>query len=312
MLDPQLQPMFDRLAREFPQPPETLAPQEIRRIMDSMVQSPPPRPAHMEVSDVLVPVQSHQVPVRIYRPKAIVGPAPALIYFHGGGWMWGSIDSHDQVCLKIAQDAGVVVINVGYRLAPEHAFPAQVDDSIGVLRWVAQEAIALDIDPHRIAIGGDSAGANLATVAALIAKREGAPAVSFQLLFYPGIDTAFDLPSFEENRDAPVLSTAMSKWIWRQYLGPYFGSQDDRAVPMHATDLAGMPPAMILVANHDPLRDEGVLYAQKLIREGVSVELRSAARLPHGYVRAFAMSSDVREELDAACASLRRALLVKS
>jgi acetyl esterase len=308
MLDPQLQPMFDRLAREFPEPPETLPPQEIRRIMDSMVPPLPARPPDVGVTDTEVPVLSHQVPVRIYRPKAVLNPAPALIYFHGGGWMWGSIDSHDQVCLKIAQDAGVIVINVGYRLAPEHAFPAQVDDSIGVLRWASSQAATLGIDPGRIAIGGDSAGANLATVAALMAKREGGPAVRFQLLFYPGIDTAFDLPSFEENKNAPVLSAAMSKWIWRQYLGPYFERRDHRAVPMYADDLAGMPPAIILVANHDPLRDEGVMYAQKLIRAGVSVELRSAARLPHGYVRAFAMSSDVRDELDAACASLRRAL----
>jgi acetyl esterase len=206
--------------------------------------------------------------------------------------------------------AGVTVLNVGYRLAPEHPFPAQVDDAFGVVKWATRHAVKLDIDPERIAVGGDSAGANLATVAALLAKRAGGPSLKYQLLFYPGVDTSFDTPAYEENKDARILTTSMSKWIWRQYLGTYYDKRDDRAVPMHAPDLAGLPPAMVLIAQYDPLRDEGRIFADKLRGAGVPVELRCAPTLPHGYVRAFGISADVRAELDAAAASLRKALNV--
>ncbi len=309
MLDPQLEPMFARLRDVFPEPLETLEPAEIRGRMDAMVPPVPERPAGLAVDDLVADLGGWSIPIRRYDPAPDARePKPALLYFHGGGWMWGSIDSHDQVCQKLALDAGVVVFNVGYRLAPEAPFPAQIDDACQSLAWLIGNAGRFNLDPQRIAIGGDSAGAHLATVAALQARQSAGPQPCFQLLFYPGVDTAFNWPSFRENADAPVLSAKASEWIWRRWLGKAIEQRDERITPLHATDATGLPPAMVLVAQYDPLRDEGIAYAEKLVRAGVPVQLRCAMTLPHGYVRAFQASAAVRVELEAAAQALQQAL----
>lgn len=234
------------------------------------------------VEDRTIPLAGRDIPIRIYTPKG-QAPFPALVFYHGGGWVVGSIESHDAVCRELANLADCVVISVEYRLAPEHKFPAAVEDSYESLEWVAAHATELEIDPDRIAVGGDSAGGNLATVACLIAKERGGPRIVHQFLLYPSAGPAADYPSMTENAEGYLLTRDMMGWFQSHYLQ----SADDRTnpylSPILSDNLEGLPSATILTAQYDPLRDVGTAYAEKLQSHSVEVFHKNYDDLIHGF-----------------------------
>ncbi|UXA10542.1 alpha/beta hydrolase [Mycobacterium sp. SMC-8] len=247
------------------------------------------------------------IPVRVYRPPAEDTPLPAVVFIHGGGWTVGDLDTYDGQARMHAVGAGAVVVSVDYRLAPEHPYPAAVDDAWAVTRWVAENAGDLDADPARLAVAGDSAGGNLAAVVAQAARDAGI-ALRFQLLWYPSTTFDTSLPSFTENAEAPILDLAACKGFTRWYIGDTDLSEPPVTLVPARGELAGLPPAYIAVAGLDPLRDDGMRYAELLTAAGVAVELDHAESLVHGYLGYAGIVPAATEATDRGLAALRAAL----
>jgi len=230
------------------------------------------------------PKNAPDVPVCVYRPKAAASaPRPAVYEIHGGGFIMGNIDMMDAWCQRVAAEIGAVVVSVEYRLAPEHPFPAGVEDCYAGLVWTATEAKKLGIDPERIAIAGQSAGGGLAAATALLARDRGGPSICYQVLEIPELDDRLDTPSMLAFTDTPLWNRPNAVWSWRHYLGPdHEGEVSPYAAPARAKNLAGLPPAYISTMEFDPLRDEGILYGLRLLQAGVSVELHSYPGTFHG------------------------------
>ncbi len=240
------------------------------------------------VEDLAVPGPGGTIPARLYRPAARSGseaPAepPLLVWLHGGGWVVGSIDSHDALCRALCGRAEVAVLNVGYRLAPEHPFPAAVDDAVAAFTWAGENAAALGVDPERLAVGGDSAGGNLAAVVAQETSRGDGPAPALQVLIVPGVDFTEDRPSKELFATGYGLTRERIDWYENHYLGDH-PRHDPRCSPLLAEDLSGLPPAYIAVGGFDPLRDEGIAYADALRAAGVDVTLRVHGDAVHALI----------------------------
>lgn len=250
------------------------------------------------------------IPIRIYVPRALVSSAssPALVYFHGGGFVLGSIESHDAVCRVLADRAGVVVVSVDYRLAPEHKFPAAVEDTVAAFRWVQAHAAALSIDPGRVAVGGDSAGGNLAAVVCQEQARNRLENAAFQLLLYPGTDLARSMPSHRLFERGYVLDWELTSWYLAQYVRSDDDIRDVRGSPILEDRLSALPPSMVVVAGFDPLRDEGVAYAEKMKKAGVPVTLRRDEGAVHGYVSLAGGIAVGMSALEAAADALRAGL----
>ena len=213
------------------------------------------------------------------------GRRPALIYFHGGGWVFGNLDTHDALCRSIAKESGAVVISVDYRLSPEAKFPAAVDDSYAATKWVVANADRLGIDASRIAVGGDSAGANLATVIAMRCRDAGGPTLARQLLIYPVTDlSSFETESHRQLGDNYFLTRAAMQWFSSHYLASDDHKRHPEASPLHAPNLSGLPPALVITAEFDPLRDEGEAYARRLQEAGVPVTATQYPGMIHGFV----------------------------
>jgi acetyl esterase len=219
--------------------------------------------------------------VRVYRPAAD-DPLPVVVYFHGGGWVIGDIATHDTTCQRLAAGVPAVVVSVDYRLAPEHRFPAAVDDCDAATAWVSAHAAELGGDATRLAVAGDSAGGNLAAVVALRARHAHGPAIAFQLLVYPATDLTRSLPSHTENGEGYLLDTDAMTWFINQYLVDADPRHPD-ASPLFVDDLAGLPPALVVTAEFDPLRDEGEAYAQRLRDAGVDVTTSRYDGMIHGF-----------------------------
>lgn len=253
------------------------------------------------------------IPVRIYWPTdTAADPLPVVVFYHGGGFCLGDLDTHDPVARAHAVGAEAIVVSVGYRLAPEHPFPAGVDDSWAALRWAAEHAAELGGDPSRIAVAGDSAGGNLAAVMARLAVDNGGPALAFQLLWYPVAAADLSLPSFTENADAPLLNRDVIDAFLSWYL-PDTDISDPTVLPLtlaptNAADFAGLPPAYIGIAEHDPLRDDGARYAELLSAAGVPVELVREPILVHGYVSFALAIPAAAEATERGLVALRKAL----
>ena len=264
------------------------------------------------VDDRTIPGPAGDLPVRIFRPReAPAGALPGVVYFHGGGWVICDLDSHDGACRRIANAIGAVVVSVDYRLAPEHRFPAAVDDAHAAAAWVADHADDLKIDSTRLAVAGDSAGGNLAACVAQMARDRGGPALAFQLLVYPVIDstaTANDHPSKTENATGYFLTTAQMDWYRAQYLPLDHDGNDPYLSPHVAESLAGLPPACIVTMEMDPLRDEGELYARLLSEADVPVVLHRAAGLFHGCFNMDAVLTGAEEAQNVAFAAMRKEL----
>ena len=224
------------------------------------------------------------VAVRVYSPKERAATVPGVLYIHGGGFVTGSIDTEHVNSARLAQALGVVVVSVEYRLAPEHPFPAPLEDCYAALVWLHKESAPLGVDTSRIAVNGGSAGGGLAAGLALLARDRGGPAICFQYLGIPELDDRLDTPSMQRFHDTPMWSRPQAERSWQWYLGDAYGADDvsPYAAPARATDVAGLPPAYISTMEFDPLRDEGINYALKLLAAGVSVELHSFPGTFHG------------------------------
>jgi acetyl esterase len=257
------------------------------------------------VEDRTIPGPAGEIPIRIYRPAD--GTLPALVYFHGGGWVIGNLDSHDLVCRMLANRSGAVVISVDYRLAPEHKYPAAADDSYAATKWVADNASELDIDPNAIAVGGDSAGGNLAAVVSLMAKEKGGPKLAMQMLVYPVTDYSFETASYTDNAEGYFLTRDAMVWFWDHYLNDRSEGSQPQASPLQATDLSGLPPAWVITAEYDPLRDEGEAYAEKLREAGVPVTVERYNGMIHGFFSMAWMLEVGERAVNEGSAALRQA-----
>jgi acetyl esterase len=258
------------------------------------------------VVDHSVPVREGTITVRTYTPFG-AGPFPALVFFHGGGWVIGDLATHDGICRALANHAGGVVASVDYRRAPEHRFPVAAEDALAATRWVAAEGRRLGIDPSRLAVGGDSAGGNLAAVVALMARDRGGPPLVHQLLVYPVTEHRFDTPSYRENADGYNLTRDAMRWFWGHYLERPEDGKNPYASPLLAPSLAGLPPALLMTAEYDPLRDEGESYATRLREAGVPTTLTRYPGQIHGFFRMTNQMDQAREALDQAAKALRQA-----
>jgi acetyl esterase len=282
-VDAQIQGLLDLIASKNLPPHYLLAPPEARVAMEksrAIMRGPEVPLARIE--PLSIPGPAGTIPARLY--AAGTGrPLPMLVYFHGGGWVIGSLDTHDDLCRRLAIASGCLVVAVDYRLAPEHKFPAPVEDSFAATRWIADHAQALGGDARRIAVGGDSAGGNLATVVALLARDQGGPALRFQLLIYPAVAKDFTLPSMKAYGEGFLLTMPGMHWFWNHYLRLNADARDARACPLLAPSLKGLPPALVATAEYDVLRDEGEEYARRLQAAGVPVRLVRHDSMIHGF-----------------------------
>jgi len=284
-LDPDAQALLDAAIKAGRPAVETLTPvqarQQIREIRAALKQ---PQPAVAEARDLSIPGPHGPIPARLYRAQAPKAGAaqPALVYFHGGGWVFGDIETHDNLCRSLANVGDCAVISVDYRLAPEHKFPAAVDDSWAAVKWTAENAAALSLDRGRIAVGGDSAGGNLAAVASLMARENG-PRLTCQILLYPTVDLSLGHDSLRRAGTGYNLTASAMQWFRDLYLNDAAEIEDWRASPLRAKDLAGLPPAFVATAGCDPLCDEGEAYAQRLQDHGVPVVHRHFPGQMHGF-----------------------------
>ncbi len=257
------------------------------------------------VQDRMVPGPGGDVPVRVYVPEA-TGPLPLLLYLHGGGWVIGSLDSHDDLCRSLCSRAGVLVVAVDYRRAPEHRFPAALDDGFTVLTWCARHAAELGGD-GRLAVAGDSAGGNLAAALALYARDQGGPPLRLQVLVYPVTNCAFDTASYHENAEGFGLVREAMIHYWNSYLSRPEDAHSPYACPLQAADLRGLPAALIQTTQYDVLRDDGEAYAARLRRAGVPVRCTRYLAMNHGFVQLGGMYEHGRVAVQEIAAALREA-----
>ncbi len=304
---PQVQTLLDAMAQMGGGALTDLAPPDARamyRAFASMQQGE----EVARVDDRTIPGLGGDIAVRVYTPAAAVGETPGvLVWFHGGGWVIGDLETADATCRALANRAGCVVVSVDYRLAPEHRSPAALDDCIAAVSWTVENFDLLGVDASRLAVGGDSAGGNLAALVCQRMRAEFGPDIVFQLLVYPVTDLTLSHPSMDENAEGYFLTKASMEWFVAHYLGDA-DPKDPAVSPLHADDLGGLPPALVVTAEFDPLRDEGEAYAQRLRDAGVPVETRRYDGQIHGFFAMTAALDDAREAVDLAGAALRSAL----
>jgi len=286
-LHAQLVALLERAAKS-PLPAYYDVPPAVARRLyrDSRGALTPDPPAVESAQLLMAPSAAGPVPVRAYRPKGAGKDEilPALVYFHGGGWVIGDLDTHDVVCRTLCNGARCAVFSVEYRKAPESPFPAAVDDCFSALSFVSGNSDSLKVNAKQIAVGGDSAGGNLATVMALTARDAGGPAISFQVLIYPGADQRMAHPSIKRNGEGYLLTEKSMLYFRSHYLPDPKDWLDWRASPLLAKSLAKLPPAFVLTAGFDPLVDEGKEYAERMRKEGVKVEYRNYPDMVHGFI----------------------------
>ena len=262
-----------------------------------------PREEVSSVRDHHVPVPGGSVVVRVFTPHRD-GPLPALVYFHGGGWVTGDLDTHEGICRTLANAARCVVASVDYRCAPEFTYPTAAEDCYAATRWVADSARDLGVDARRLAVCGDSSGGNLAAAVALMARDRGGPRLALQVLVYPITDYDFTRPSYSENAEGYLLTRDGMRFYWEQYVPNEADRMQPYVSPMRAASVAGLPPALVITAEYDPLRDEGEAYAAKLAQAGVPV---TQSRYP-GMIHAFFRFTNVMDSARAALAEVVAAL----
>ena len=277
---------------------------ESRRLYTESASIPPTVEVY-SVEDLTIDGPMGGIPVRIYRPNE--ASAPVHVHFHGGGWVIGDLQTHDADCREICMAAGCIVISVDYRLAPVHPFPAGLNDCYAAICWASAHTANLGARPGPVSIGGDSAGGNLAAAAALMARDHNGPEIALQLLLYPVTEPSMSSASFNDNAEGYLLSKTMMAWFWDHYCPDIEQRNNPLASPLLAPDLSGLPPAIVLTAEYDPLRDEGEAYANRMAEAGVAVEMRRYDGFIHGFFSLAAVIEAVRESVDLVGAALRKA-----
>jgi acetyl esterase len=304
-LDPQIAGIIEALDAGFPRVHTMTGPEARAVIRSRFVASAQPEEVR-EVRDASVHGPAGDIPVRIYRPASLSGPVPTLVYAHGGGFVFCDLDSHDGLCRSLANLIPAVVVSVAYRLAPEDQWPAAAEDVFAVAQWAARNADALGGDANRIVVGGDSAGGNLAAATALMARDRGAPALAAQLLLYPMIAPNFDTHSYRVFGKGFYNPRPALEWYWDQYVPSPADREHPYASPLNA-DLRGLPPTVVVIAGHDPLRDEGIAYGDALQDAGVATSRLSYDGGIHGFMT-MPMLDLAQQARVEACAELSRLL----
>jgi acetyl esterase len=268
-----------RVPGYFPPLPELR--QQLRTLVTLMDE---PAPALPRVEDIRIPGPAGEIPARVYAPSTGGAPLPAVTYFHGGGWVQGDLETHHGLCARLARHAGALVVAVDYRLAPEHKFPAAVEDCLAAYRWLRARGRDVGADPGRVAVAGDSAGGNLSAVVSQLAASDGTPVPTGQVLIYPAVDFSFETDSHRDLVDGHVIPRDRVVWYAEQYLRNDADKADLRASPLRAPSLAGQPPTLIVTAGFDPLREEGRAYGDRLREAGVDVVYREYPGQIHAFV----------------------------
>ncbi len=312
-LDPQAQTLLDKIAAANVPPLHEMTVDEARRANAKLFITGLESKAVGAVEDRVIPAPpgtGRDIPIRVYTPQGD-GPFPVLVYFHGGGWVVGDLETHDAQCRALSHGALCVVVAVDYRLAPEHKFPAAVDDCEAATQWAADHAVTLGGDPDRMAVGGDSAGGNLAAVVALRARDRGTPYLAFQLLIYPSTEMHCGTVSHQENAEGYLLTREAIMWFRDQYLRSDADVSHPDASPLLAPSLDDLPPAFIITAEFDPLRDEGETYAARLQEAGVPVILKRYDGMIHGFFNLGHVLDQGRQAIEDCVVELRRVLHAK-
>ncbi len=305
-LNPQVEALLAMMAAMPKTDYATVTPAELRAQLDTPMGFGEP-PAVAEARDLAIALDGRTLPARLYRPDGAAAPAPLVVFYHGGGWVIGTLDTHDATCRALARASGAAVLSVGYRLAPEHPYPAPVEDCYAALEWAAAHAADLGCDPARLAVAGDSAGGNLSAAVSIMARDRGGPALRHQLLIYPVTDDDYSLPSYAENGGGDYfLSTDSMNWFWGHYL---IGDEEAPLARVGRTpDLSALPPATVITAEFDPLRDEGMAYAARLAEAGIAVDAAVAPGMIHGFFSMFQAVPDATTWIERAGANLKRDL----
>ena len=308
-LDETLSAILEAVAADAPEMDfDTLTPEEFREINGDYSEGGGEEVDVIENLN-LANVDGGEMAIRIYRPKGVDGRSPAIVFFHGGGWVVGNLNSYDGQCRGLANRSGAVLIAVDYRKAPEHPFPTPPEDCYSALCQIAKNSEGLGIDSERIAVAGDSAGANLATVVCQMSRDRNGPKIKHQMLFYGCFDIDPDRwPSHQENIEGPILPGVMMRWFYRHYVGAEKFIGESYAAPIHSKDFSGLPSAQIITGELDILRDEGEAYAKVLKEAGVETYYECIPSLPHAFLVFFEMVPAAREVMDLACKRLADAL----
>ncbi|MEF8790365.1 MAG: alpha/beta hydrolase [Haloarculaceae archaeon] len=307
-LDPQAAALLEELETGVAPPSSTLSVATGRALLDDLFAVEEPEPVG-STTDLEIQGPSGPIPLRIYLPVES-GPSPVLVFLHGGGWVRGSLEAYDGLCRRLTNGAGCVVVSVAYRRAPEHPFPAGLEDCYAATEWAAEHAADIEGDPDRVAVGGDSAGGNLSAAVALAARDRDGPELAHQLLIYPAVNPPsvrwFD--AYDENGTGYFLEMDSVEWYLDQYLSGRADVGNAYAFPLRARELSGLPAATVLTAGFDPLRDEGVAYAERLAEAGVEVDHRHYEAQIHGFLSLYEHIDEGREAIDEVADRLRAAL----
>jgi acetyl esterase len=303
-LDPQIKQVMESVAALGLPAANTVSPVEARANAKLRPRAPGPEVAKVE--DRKIPGPDGDVPVRIYTPEGN-GPFPILAWYHGGGWVIGDLDSADGSARNLCVGGKCVVVSVDYRLAPETKFPGPAEDCWSATVWAVENAASINSDPTRLAVGGDSAGGNLAAAMCLMAADRGGPEIALQLLVYPVTDVNFSTVSYDENADGYSLTKAGMEWYWEHYLSSAGDASNPYAAPLQAKSLAGQPPALVITGEYDPLRDEGEAYAKRLQEAGVEATSTRYDGVIHGFFNMGAVVDKGQQAVDEASAALRKA-----
>ena len=303
-LDPQAQGFLAHLAAAEAPPLHELSVEDARQVIVDLFGAQDDLEPVAKVEDRMIAGAEGDIPARVYTPEG-PGPFPILVYFHGGGWVIGNLDAYDPTCRALANAAQCVVASIEYRLAPEHKFPAAPEDCYAALQWVGAHASDINGDPARIAIGGDSAGGNLTAVVAQMTRDRGGVRPVFQLLVYPVTDCSYDTLSYRDNADGYLLTKDAMMWFWNHYLRSEADGVNPLASPLRAANVRDLPPALVITAEYDPLRDEGEAYAARLRAAGAPVTLTRYDGMIHGFFSLGAVLEQGQSAMAEAAAALR-------
>lgn len=306
LLDDQAAAVARMLDRMLPKPLRDLGPEQARALVDSTPSTESVTPL-ATVGQLTVPTRAGAIAARLYRADGAAddSPSPALVYLHGGGFVLGTLDGADEVCRAIAAGSGWTVVSLDYRLAPENPYPAALEDCIDAYAWMTRSAPDLGIDPDMIAVGGDSAGGNLAAALCLYRRDAGSSLPVAQVLAYPAVDDTFTRPSWAEFVDAPLLGAADACWFWEQYVGVGHPGGDCLAAPLRAESLRDLPPALVITAEVDPIRDDAEAYANRLRGDGVAVAATRYTGVFHGFFTEVAVYAQTGQAISEVCQYLR-------